>query len=209
MTGWDALPLVDRAALRADAREVAPRLLGLVLVAGPVAARIVEVEAYSHDDPASHAHRGRTPRNATMFRDAGHLYVYRSYGVHHCGNVVVGEEGTGAGCLVRAVEVLAGHDVATARRAGRARTPRELGGGPGRVGQVLGLDSERHDGLDLLDPASAVTLRDDGTAVGPDEVQAGPRVGVTLAPDVPWRHWVAGHPAVSRYTRSPRAAPPR
>lgn len=201
------LPFVDRALLRADADVVAPRLLGLVLVAGPVVARIVEVEAYEQDDPASHAHRGRTPRNATMFGDAGHLYVYRSYGVHHCGNVVAGEEGTGAGCLVRSVEVLAGHDVARERRGGRGSTPRDLGGGPGRVGQVLDLHSGTHDGLDLLDADSPITLRDPGTAAAADDVAAGPRVGVTLAPDVAWRWWIRDHPAVSRYSRSPRAAP--
>lgn len=205
---WQALPLVDRASLRADADEVASRLLGLVLVAGPVVARIVEVEAYRQDDPASHAHRGRTPRNATMFGDAGHLYVYRSYGVHHCGNVVAGEEGTGAGCLVRAVDVLEGVELARERRGGRGATPREMGGGPGRVGQVLQLHSSTHDGLDLLDAASAVTLRDDGTRPTADEIVTGPRVGVTLAPDVAWRWWLRDHPAVSRYTRSPRAPRP-
>lgn len=204
-TDWHALPLVDRAVLRADAAVVAPRLLGMVLVAGAVVARIVEVEAYDQDDPASHTHRGRTPRNATMFGDAGHLYVYRSYGVHHCGNVVAGEQGTGAGCLVRAVEVLDGRGVAAERRGGRDATPRDLGGGPGRVGQVLDLGSDTHDGLDLLEETAPVTLRSDGFA--PGEVATGPRVGVTDAPDVPWRFWIAGHPAVSRYTRSPRAAP--
>lgn len=204
-TDWHDLPLVERATLRVDADEVATRLLGLVLVAGPVVARIVEVEAYEQDDPASHAHRGRTPRNATMFGDAGHLYVYRSYGVHHCGNVVAGEQGTGAGCLVRAVEVLDGRAVAVARRDGRDATPRDLGGGPGRVGHVLDLHSDTHDGLDLLDETAPITLRSDGFV--PGEVVTGPRVGVTDAPDVPWRFWLAGHPAVSRYTRSPRAAP--
>jgi DNA-3-methyladenine glycosylase len=203
---WHDLPLVDRAGLRADADEVAARLLGLLLVAGPVVARIVEVEAYEQDDPASHAHRGRTPRNATMFGDAGHLYVYRSYGVHHCGNVVAGQDGSGAGCLVRAIDVLDGHDVASARRSGRDATPRELGGGPGRVGQVLDLHSDADDGLDLLHGDSRITLRRDDFV--PTDVVTGPRVGVTDAPDVAWRFWLAGHPAVSRYTRSPRAAPP-
>lgn len=204
---WHGLPLVDRAVLRADAEAVAPRLLGLVLVAGAVVARIVEVEAYEQDDPASHAHRGRTPRNDTMFGAAGHLYVYRSYGVHHCGNVVAGEEGTGAGCLVRSVEVLAGHDVARERRGGRGSSPRDLGGGPGRVGQVLGLHSATHDGIDLLAADSAITLRDPGTAVATTDLATGPRVGVTLAPDIAWRWWLRDHPAVSRYSRSPRAAP--
>lgn len=199
-------PLVRRDVLRAPADEVAPRLLGLHLVAGPVVARIVEVEAYREDDPACHAHRGRTPSNATLFGEAGKLYVYRSYGIHHCGNVVAGAEGEGAGCLVRAVAVQAGHDVASRRRAGRDGTPRALAGGPGKVGQVLALDSDRDDGLDLLDPDSRVTLHDTGSQLAAEDVVSGPRVGVTEAPDVPWRFWLAGHPAVSRYSRSPRAA---
>lgn len=197
---------VDRAALRGPAFEVAPTLLGLLLVRGPVVARIVEVEAYEPDDPASHTSRGRSPANATMFRDAGHLYVYRSYGVHHCGNVVAGPEGHGAGCLVRAVAVEAGADVALARRDGRGATPRELAGGPGRVGQVLDLDVARDDGVDLLDDDAPIRLRTDGADVG--EVLTGPRVGVSRAADVPWRFWLRGHPAVSRYARSPRAAAP-
>ena len=200
-------PLVRRDRLHGPADEIAPDLLGLLLVAGPVAARIVEVEAYREDDPACHAFRGRTPSNATLFGEPGHLYVYRSYGIHHCGNVVAGAHGEGAGCLVRAVAVETGHEVAVERRAGRGSTPRALAGGPGKVGQVLALDSDVDDGLDLLDPASRVTLHDDGTRFATEEVTCGPRVGVTDAPDVPWRFWVDGHPAVSRYTRSPRAAP--
>lgn len=201
------LPFVGRDLLRRPASQVAPDLLGLLLVAGPVVARIVEVEAYEQQDPASHTHRGRTDRNATMFGDAGHLYVYRSYGMHHCGNVVAGPAGQGAGCLIRAVEVVQGTDVASERRSGRDATPRDLAGGPGKVGQVLGLHSAREDGLDLLDATSAVTLRTDGHA--PDQVSTGPRVGVSRGAETPWRFWLTGNPAVSRYARSPRApAPP-
>lgn len=200
------LPFVDRDLLRRPASQVAPDLLGLLLVAGPVVARIVEVEAYEQQDPASHTHRGRTDRNATMFGDAGHLYVYRSYGMHHCGNVVAGPAGEGAGCLVRAVEVLRGHEVASKRRGGRDATPRDLAGGPGKVGQVLMLDSGRDDGLDLLDATSAVTLRTDGST--PGDISSGPRVGVSQGAETPWRFWLSDHPAVSRYTRSPRAPEP-
>lgn len=198
---------MDRELLRGPAEEVAPRLLGAVLTGRGVVARIVEVEAYGPDDPASHAARGRTGANATMFGPAGHLYVYTSYGIHRCANVVVGDEDDGAAVLLRAVAVEAGEEVAAARRgAERPRSPRWLGGGPGRLGQVFDLQTDRDDGLDLLDAHGDLTLRSDGTA--PPDVSAGPRVGVTQAPDVPWRFWWTDHPAVSRYTRSPRAAPP-
>lgn len=217
MTGRDhdhgvlEAPLVDRERLARPADEVARDLLGLLLVSrlggSVVAGRIVEVEAYREDDPACHAHTGRTPSNTTLFAAPGHLYVYRSYGIHHCANVVCFEQDTGTGCLVRAVELVHGHDTAVRRREGRDRTPQQLTGGPGKVGQVLALDSDRDDGLDLLEAASPVTLRDDGTRIPTSAVATGPRVGVSLAADVPWRFWVEGSRAVSRYTRSPRAAP--
>lgn len=197
---------MDRALLRGPADEVAPRLLGALLAGRDVVARIVEVEAYGPDDPASHAARGRTGANATMFGPPGHLYVYTSYGIHRCANVVVGDEDVGAAVLLRAVAVEAGEEVATMRRgADRPRSPRWLGGGPGRLGQVLDLATQRDDGLDLLDASSDLHLRTDGTA--PPAVSTGPRVGVTQAPDLPWRFWWTDHPAVSRYTRSPRATP--
>lgn len=204
---WHDLPLVDRALLDGPPEGVAPRLLGALLVTDEVVARLVEVEAYGPHDPASHAARGETPGNATMFRGPGHLYVYVSYGVHHLGNVAVQPEGTGAAVLLRSIEVVAGEEVARHRRgADDPQRPQWIGGGPGRLGQVLDLDATRDDGLDLLDERSRVTLRTDGH--DPGDVANGPRVGVTAAPDVPWRFWIADHPAVSRYTRSPRAAPP-
>ena len=117
-------------------------LLGALLVTpGPVVLRLVEVEAYGgtadHDDPASHAHRGRTARNGTMFGPPGHLYVYRSYGIHLCANVVCGPDGLAGGVLLRAAEVIEGEDLVRARRGPRARG--ELAAGPGRLGQALGL----------------------------------------------------------------------
>ncbi len=200
--------LIDPSLLQGPAEEVAPRLLGLLLHGRGVTGRIVEVEAYGPDDPASHAARGRTPANATMFGPAGRLYVYTSYGIHRCANVTVGPDGTGAAVLLRAVAVEAGEEEALARRGAEApRSPRWLGGGPGRLGQVFALDTRRDDGLDLLDPDADLTLRADGTT--PDATSSGPRVGVSRAADVPWRFWWRDHPAVSRYARSPRApAPP-
>jgi len=183
--------------------RVAPDLLGLLLVGRGLVARVVEVEGYDEDDPASHTHHGRTDANATMFGPPGRLYVYLSHGLHHCGNVAVGPRGVGAAVLLRALAVERGGPVALRRREGRgADDPRLLAGGPGRVGQVLALD-RADDGLDLLDPGAGMVLRDDGQR--PAHVVTGPRVGVRLAADRPWRWWVADHPAVSRYRRHPRA----
>ena len=188
--------------LERDPTEVAPSLLGLLLEANGVVGRIVEVEAYREDDPASHSHRGRTGANGTMFGPAGLLYVYLSHGLHHCANVVVGPAGVGAAVLVRAVEVVEGRDVAIARRGRGSDDPRVLGGGPGRVGQLLGLSRE-HDGHDLLGPEAGPRLLDDGHAVG--RIASGPRVGVRLGADAAWRWWVDGSAAVSRYRRHPGA----
>lgn len=200
--------LIERELLRGPAEEVAPRLLGTLLVGPQVTVRIIEVEAYGPHDPASHAARGRTPANATMFGPPGHLYVYTSYGIHQLGNVVTGGDGVGAAVLLRSGVVEAGTQVALARRGadgGGPRPPRWIAGGPGRLGQVLDLAVRGDDGLDLLDAGARLTLRTDDRQ--PDRISTGPRVGVSSAPDVPWRFWCTGHPAVSRYTRSPRADP--
>ena len=130
---------------------VAPELLNKLLVAGASVGRIVEVEAYMADDPASHAFRGQTRRNATMFGKAGVLYVYFTYGMHHCANIVTGSVGDGQAVLLRAVTPVAGVDEIRARRPGRA--DRSLTDGPGKLCQAFGLDL-RHDRLDLC--ASAV-----------------------------------------------------
>lgn len=196
---------MPRAALAGPVEEVAPTLLGTLLVAAGVVGRIVEVEAYDEHDPASHSARGRTAANATMFGPPGHLYVYLSHGIHHCGNVVVSPEGRGAAVLVRSVEVETGRDLALARRSGRGATDaRLLAGGPGRVGEVLALRRD-HDGHDLLGGVGPMLLSD-GAPRG--TVGRGPRVGVRLAADVPWRWWLRGSRAVSRYRRHPRATGP-
>ncbi len=180
----------------ADVTEIAPRLLGTRLRVGEREGRIVEVEAYDGPgDPASHAARGPTPRSEVMFGPPGRLYVYLSYGVHHCANVVCGPEGQGSAVLIRAIEPLAGVE-AMWRDRPKARRERDLGSGPGKLCAALGID-HRHNRVDLLDPVSPVTLsdRDDVDAL---QVVAGPRVGITKAVERPWRFAIAGNPHVSR-----------
>lgn len=190
MPGWAEV-------LARPAAEVAPRLLGGVLTHAGVAVRITEVEAYDgENDPASHAYRGRTPRNEVMFGPAGHLYVYFSYGMHWCANVVVGEPGRASAVLLRAGEVVDGVDLARSRRGERV-VDRSLARGPACLTQALGIGRE-HDGMDLR---GHLTL----PSTPPADVSVGPRVGVTLAHDVPWRFWVTGDRTVSSYKRSPRA----
>ncbi len=191
------------AALLAGPVEGAARgLLGCALTAGGVTVRITEVEAYAGTaDPASHAYRGPTKRNAIMFGPAGHAYLYFTYGMHWCMNVVTGPDGEAFAVLLRAGEVVAGTETARARRPA-ARTDAELARGPARLCQALGLDRSAY-GLDLLDPASPVRLSAD---VPVPEVATGPRVGVTGAHDLPWRFWIPGDPTVSAYRRhTPRS----
>lgn len=192
------------AALSVQVDEAAILLLGRLLSAGGVVLRLTEVEAYDGaDDPASHAWRGRTERNAVMFGPAGFCYVYRSYGMHWCLNVVTGMPGAAAAVLLRAGEVVEGVPTAIARSAGALR-PYELARGPGRLTRALGIDRDLH-GADLVHPRSPLRLLPaTGEPVG--EVAHGPRVGVSRAADVPWRFWLAGDRTVSAYRRSPRAA---
>lgn len=171
---------VPRSFLAGDAPDVAPRLLNKLLVHGGCVGRIVEVEAYREDDPASHTYRGRTPRNAVMFGPPGHLYVYFTYGMHHCANVVTGREGTGAAVLLRAVQPLTGIDLMLERRHGRSN----LADGPAKLCQAFGIGPE-HNGADVC-RGDGVGLFDDGTAP-PDDPLVGPRVGISVAVDVPWR----------------------
>jgi DNA-3-methyladenine glycosylase len=185
--------------LAVDPVDAAKLLLGCVLEAGDVRVRLVEVEAYrGGDDPASHCYRGRTPRNDVMFGPAGHLYVYFVYGMHFCANVVSLTDGVPGAVLLRAGEVIGGLDEARDRRPA-ARSDAELAKGPARLTSVLGLE-RAHNGLDLTDPESPVRLYA-GDPVPPERIHAGPRVGVAVAMDVPWRFWVAGSPAVSIYRR--------
>ncbi|WP_193597350.1 DNA-3-methyladenine glycosylase [Microbacterium sp. YJN-G] len=208
---------VERADLLDLPLQVAPRLLGAQLVTivdgAETRLRITEVEAYHGrgtgevPDPGSHARMGPTARNATMWGEPGHLYVYLSHGIHSCVNVVCGPEGEAGGVLLRAGEVIAGTDAAAERRGVAAplgRTAlRDLARGPGRLGQAVGLRHALHDGIDIasgaeLNGAVARLLLDEPV----DEVSAGPRVGVagvagTMA--FPWRFWITGDPTVSPF----------
>jgi DNA-3-methyladenine glycosylase len=204
---------IDRDVLAADAPTAAVALLGGLLVrtapeapGGHIVARIVETEAYHEDDPASHSHAKRTARSEPMFWGPGTAYVYRSYGIHWCLNVTVEPAGTGAAVLVRAARVLTGVEVVRARR-DSARTDRDLLRGPGRLTVGLAVDGPSHDRSDLLDAAASLRLATDGWRPPGDAIRQGPRVGVTHAPDLAWRWWLAGAPEVSPYRRSPRARP--
>jgi DNA-3-methyladenine glycosylase len=161
---------------------VAPDLLGKILVVGPCAGRITEVEAYGgSDDAASHAARGQTPRNTVMFGPAGVLYVYFTYGMHHCANIVTGAVGDAQAVLLRGVEPVEGVDIMRVRRP-KARRDHDLANGPGKLGAAFDLDL-RHNGLDLTN--GPIGIFDDGT-ISTDLV-VGPRIGITKAIDTPWR----------------------
>lgn len=182
-----------RRLLAGPPEEAAPRLLGSHLVStvdgSMVRVRLTEVEAYKgSDDPASHAHRGLTPRNTSMFAVPGTLYVYRSYGIHWCANTAAGPEGTGWGILLRAGEIVEGEGVVMRRR-GRVT---DLVNGPGKLTQALGILGE-HNGIDLLDPRSEIRL-EEGPA--PGYVMATPRIGISRARELPWR-FVETHPVGS------------
>lgn len=172
---------VARRDLAGDSPEVAPSLLNKLVVHGECIGRIVEVEAYREDDPASHTYRGRTPRNAVMFGPAGQLYVYFTYGMHFCANVVTGPSGTGAAVLLRAVEPVAGIEVMRERRHGSTA----LADGPAKLCQAFGIDGT-FNGADLLRGDGGVGLFDDGTPPPLDPL-VGPRVGISKAVEVPWR----------------------
>ncbi|MFM8305089.1 MAG: DNA-3-methyladenine glycosylase [Actinomycetota bacterium] len=204
---------LGRAFFARDALTVAPDLLHKVLVhddpAGPLAVRIVEVEAYGGaDDPGSHGFRGPTPRTASMFGPPGHLYVYFTYGMHWCVNVVTGAPGAASAVLLRAGIPVDGIEVMRSRRVA-ARRDRDLTSGPAKLAQALGL-SGVHDGIDLT--RGPVRVVDDGMAP-PDEVCWTPRIG--LAPGKgdtqPWRCTVPGVPEPRRAARArtSRSAPER
>lgn len=185
--------------------EVAPLLLGSVLTHGGVSVRLTEVEAYgAADDPGSHAHRGRTSRNAVMFGPAGRLYVYFTYGMHHCANVVCGPDGEAAAVLLRAGEVVAGTDLARVRRPGA--TDRDLARGPARLCKALDLDLGM-DGAVLGSGDLRLALGDTPDA---SILSSGPRVGLRGAPERPWRYWLTGERTVSDYRPAAvRARPQR
>ena len=217
--------------------EVAPDLLGCVLwhdsPAGLVAVRLVEVEAYQgSSDPASHAYRGQTARNGVMFGPPGHVYVYFTYGMHFCANLVCLPPGKAEAVLLRAGEVVAGAELAAQRRLrengrahengrapgnGRRLRPVDLARGPARLCQALDIDRGQ-DGADVCEPGSPLGIgpaRQPSLATAATDqavIRTGPRVGVSQAADRPWRYWLAGDEHVSPYRpskpRSPRQKPP-
>jgi len=170
--------------------EVAPDLIGVTLLVDGVGGRIVEVEAYDQEDPASHGYRGRTPRNETMFGPPGHAYVYRSYGIHWCLNLVCAKEGVPEAALIRALEPTAGIDAQRRRRG--AEDLRALCSGPGKLCQALAITRD-HDGL----PLDRLPFRLEPRAQAPEIVTA-PRIGLTRATELSWRYLEAGSPYVSR-----------
>jgi len=224
---------IPRAFFARHSVEVAPDLLGRVLehetADGLVAVELTEVEAYAgRSDPASHAYRGKTRRNAVMFGPPGHAYVYFTYGMHFCVNMVcLGEEGSASAVLLRAGAIITGEDLARARRTrGAARlASRDLARGPARLCQALGIDRSL-DGADVCaagsplrvragagNPArSAVLAPGDDPPETPRKIVTGPRVGVSSAAEIPWRFWYEGDPTVSVYrahvTRRPRLVTP-
>jgi DNA-3-methyladenine glycosylase len=186
---------------------VAPDLLGCVLehqtADGLVAVELTEVEAYAgQSDPASHAYRGKTRRNAVMFGPPGHAYVYFTYGMHFCVNLVcLGEEGSASAVLLRAGAVIAGEELARARRTrGTASVAsRDLARGPARLCQALDIDREL-DGADVCAPGSPLRVRAGaGNPARSAKILTGPRVGVSSAAEIPWRFWYEGEPTVSVY----------
>ncbi|MFN2471522.1 MAG: DNA-3-methyladenine glycosylase [Gaiellaceae bacterium] len=184
---------LQRSFFARSVHDVAPELVGAMLFLDGVGGTIVEVEAYDHEDPAAHGFRGRTARNASMFGPPGHAYVYRSYGLHWCLNLVCEDEGVASAVLLRALEPIAGLDAMRARR--RFDDPRLLCSGPGRLCQALGVTRE-HDGLPLDGPPFELRERSART-----DVVAGARVGITKAVERPWRYALAGSRFVSQPVR--------
>ena len=201
-----------REVLSGDARQLAPLLLGAVLThdsrEGPVSVRLTEVEAYLgpedslHPDPGSHTYRGPTPRNAPMFGPAGHLYVYFTYGMHHCTNIVCGPDGVASALLLRAGEIVDGLELARRRRP-TSKADADLASGPARLAKALGLTTA-DSGRDALAAPFALVLPPRPAVA----VSSGPRVGVAGSggsDEYAWRFWITGDPTVSKY----KAARPR
>ncbi len=196
--------ILDRAFLERPSLEVAPSLLGAVLRHttddGTVAVRITEVEAYVGQgvDPGSHAFRGKTRRNASMFGEPGHLYCYFTYGMHVCANIVCSPEGEASGCLIRAGDVVEGIELARHRRT-TSKNDRDLAQGPARLVVALGI-SLTDDGSDLFAPPFAIE-----SPAARFEHATGPRTGLAGGADLPWRFWIPGEPSVSPYKKHPKA----
>ncbi len=175
---------------RRKAPVLARDLLGSILVTEVdglrTSGRIVEVEAYRQDEPASHCYGGKTERNKSMFLPGGHLYVYLSYGIHYCANIIAGVEGYGEAVLIRGIEPIEHIEIMRERRGNRVRN-RDLANGPGKLTQALGINLS-HDGIDLLSTTGPVHLLP-GEPVPDSQVRQTPRIGITKAIELPWR-WV-------------------
>jgi DNA-3-methyladenine glycosylase len=194
---------VDYSWLRAPAADIAATarsLLGWEVAGDGVRIRLTEVEAYAGtgEDPASHAHRGPTPRARVMFGPAGSAYAYFVFGMHWCFNIVCGRVGEAAAVLMRAGQVVDGMELARLRRGGVA--DRDLARGPARLGSALGVGPEAN-GTSMVDGTGPLRLTPPTRPVGAAEIAVGPRVGVAAAHDLPWRFWIAGDPTVSAYRR--------
>jgi DNA-3-methyladenine glycosylase len=183
-------PRLSRRFFARSVHEVAPDLIGVTLLVDGVGGRIVEIEAYDQEDPASHGFRGQTARNAVLFGEAGYAYVYRSYGIHWCLNFVCDAPGRAEAVLIRALEPTHGLDVMRVRRG--VGSDRALCSGPGKLCQALGV-SRDHDGRPLDEPPFELLPRD---AIPP--IVTGPRIGITRAADLPWRYGLEGSPFLSR-----------
>lgn len=187
---------VDLSILDAPSDEVAPRLLGCQLIRQVgdqrIVVRIVECEAYDQTDPASHSYRGPSKRNGVMFGPRGHLYVYFTYGMHYCANIVTGPKDHGSGVLIRAVEPVEGLELIRANRPGIS--DRQLTNGPAKTAQALAIDFELS-GHDLNQPPLQLLVQ---PAVPATAITAGPRIGISRAIDQPWRFYLTGNPYVSK-----------
>jgi DNA-3-methyladenine glycosylase len=183
---------MNRAFFARSVHEVAPELVGVTLLVDGIGGKIVEVEAYDHEDPAAHGYAGRTERNASMFGPPGHAYVYRSYGIHWCLNFVCEGEGVASAVLIRALEPTQGLEQMADRRG--TDQPRLLAAGPGRLCQALGITRE-YDGAPLDRPPFELHA---GSEV---PIERGPRIGISKAADRPWRYVEAGSKFLSRPIR--------
>ncbi len=197
----------DRSFFRRDSPTLAKEVLGAylhrVLDGEELIGRIVEVEAYAVGDPASHAFRGMTPRNKVMFGAPGLAYIYLTYGMHHCFNVVTNEQGEGEALLVRALEPIAGIETMRRLRGGLAKD-RDLASGPGKLCQALAL-SRNENGIDLIESEELFLTR--GTPILEQEIGVSTRIGISLAIEHPWRFYVEGNTHVSK--GRPSGTPPR
>jgi DNA-3-methyladenine glycosylase len=182
--------LLDRRFFARSVHAVAPDLIGATLLSRGVGGLIVEVEAYHQTDPAAHSYRGRTPRNAVMFGAPGHAYVYRSYGIHWCLNFVCEPEGSASAVLIRALAPMDG--IAAMRRRRGVKGERLLCSGPGRLCQALGITGDLS-GLALEPPWLELRAR-----LSAPEIAIGPRIGISVAVELPWRYGLRGSPFLSK-----------